>query len=745
MKTGWKNAEWLWATGSMLLCFCIAYPIFGPYFFQPNQHMYAFGGDALAIYYDMAYHICHGDGHIFRGMNYPHGELIFLTDAQGALTMLLQWINHHIIEICDYSIGIVHAVNVWLILFCALVMYLLLRSLKVCQSHALIFAPLITMLSPQIFRMGGHFGLAYPFLIPLAMLWMIRKYRIQKAEWRDVGLFVVLIFFTFNNPYVGAGTSGFLIAAGFLIYVKKRLLKPALLVSLMGLVSVLLPLIYFKTFDPVDDRIKLQWGFFTYYAKLEGMFAAPGSHMDQIIRLVAGKGFNVGFESLINVGFVTTILLITYLIFRYFKKSFVFRFQLSDELSILFWGAGLILIYASAFIFMGFDKEFVEEKLGFLLMFKAVARLAWPFYFACTILSVCYLHHINSRQTKSKAFITFILAAAIWCSEIFTYIKPNFENTKHANFFSKEKDTDVLTLLEKYNIDIQKYQAILCLPKMMMWSDNFLSELNFNTQFYSMQISKTTGIPLVNSMLSRLSVGQTAEAIELLADPLIYKSLPSKFPDQRPLLLLLGAGHPSLRKGEKFLSEIADTVMSNENITLFSLPLDRINNNSEFKKAVERSEDSTFIQQNYWTKDFEKESTPYAYFGAGAGLFEKGTHLILDTIIQNPPTHHYIFSGWIRFDNKRYGMGSFRYIIKDNSDNIIFDEKPDTRHSNDIQNDWIRVEKDLPVLPGHRIMIYFVSETAQYIDELILRTVNTEIIKKADNKVLYNGFRLDSD
>ena len=42
----------------------------------PNHHMYTFGGDGLTIYYDMIYHICHGTGQHFSGMNYPDGELI---------------------------------------------------------------------------------------------------------------------------------------------------------------------------------------------------------------------------------------------------------------------------------------------------------------------------------------------------------------------------------------------------------------------------------------------------------------------------------------------------------------------------------------------------------------------------------------------------------------------------------------------------------------------------------------------
>ena len=175
--------------------------------------MYAFGGDAFAIYYDLSYHVCHGSGVWFKGMNYPHGELIFLTDAQGALTVILKWINQNIINICDYTVGILHSLNVISVILTSLVLYYILKALKCGLITSVIFAPLITMLSPQILRLVGHFGLAYPVVLPICILWFIRKTNLKKFEKRDILFFITLLFFSFNNPYVGAGAAGLLILA----------------------------------------------------------------------------------------------------------------------------------------------------------------------------------------------------------------------------------------------------------------------------------------------------------------------------------------------------------------------------------------------------------------------------------------------------------------------------------------------------------------------------------------------------
>lgn len=90
--------------------------------------MYTFGGDALTICYDIKYHVCHGSGTMFKGMNYPHGELIFLTDAQGALTMILQWINN-LVNICDYVVGIINFLNAFSVLIASAMMYYIFRIL----------------------------------------------------------------------------------------------------------------------------------------------------------------------------------------------------------------------------------------------------------------------------------------------------------------------------------------------------------------------------------------------------------------------------------------------------------------------------------------------------------------------------------------------------------------------------------------------------------------------------------------
>ncbi len=76
-----KRLQWLGALAAALFLLLLARPIFKDYYTRPNSMMYSFGGDALMLYYNTAYHTRYDHGSTLRSMNYPDGEYIYLTDA----------------------------------------------------------------------------------------------------------------------------------------------------------------------------------------------------------------------------------------------------------------------------------------------------------------------------------------------------------------------------------------------------------------------------------------------------------------------------------------------------------------------------------------------------------------------------------------------------------------------------------------------------------------------------------------
>ena len=733
--------DWFYSILSAVLCFLVSFPFLGTYFVSPNTHMYVFGGDGLTLYYDIAYHICHGHGDRLTNMNYPYGEMVYLTDAQGAISTLLQWNNRNIFDICDCAVGAIHLINSILILICAVVIYYLLRAYNVSKLISVIFSVSITLLSPQMIRISGHFGLAYPFLIPLAMLWINRKWVNQKWEIRDFLFLLLLIFFTFNNPYIGIGAIGLILASSiFFLFTKNYKLVSKLVI--IGIIAILIPTLYFKFFDTVTDRIRQQWGYFFYQASIDGLYAPNGSLMYQFYKKFFNFEHKPQIESWINLGMVTILLLFIFAAIKLFRldKKKILKF----DKPLIFITLGSIIMYAFAagWFFLPFSETMIEEKFGSLLMFKAVARLAWPVYFGLSVFAAVFFYELTKERCKCCLYIPLVVFILMNLWEIHDYIVPTFDNKYHANFFSKSNNEQIKDLLKAGNVDIDQYQALLCIPKQMFWSDNQLSDINFNCQFYSNRISLATGIPLINSMLSRVSVGQSSEAIELISNPLIEKSLPKKFPNQKDILLLLGAEHLPLTEGEIFLTEISDTILKNEHFTLFRLPLNKLNDNKYIKEAKNTPETDK-SKNNIIYNGFNDNNSNIKYFGNGAKVMEKGEHIVFEGTINDPTDSIYQFSCWTHIDNEKYGMGDFRLMIINEKNETLYDKNIETRRSSDIHDDWIRSEDTFKYQKGQKIKLLFNCNRTLTLDELLIRPKNQHIkLELSNSSFLYNGFKI---
>jgi hypothetical protein len=733
--------DWIGPLAAAFVCFYISFFMMGDYYFHPNEHMYAFGGDALTIYYDFSYHICHGSGSTLSAMAYPSGEYIYLTDAEGAFANVFQWIHNNVIDICDYGVGIINGLNAWLLLVAAIIMYYLLIAFGVNSLLSVLFAGPIILLSPPFIRLGGHFGLAYPFLIPLAVLWFVRKRNINKFEKRDLLFLATLLFFTFNNPYTGFSTAFILMACGAIsILIDRKFTYANIAVIVAPVFCLLFAFITFKLNDPYHDRIALQWGFFNYKANLEGFLATPGSAIDYLINKIFGKGFKVEFEASQNIGLATILAFVSMFIFKYFRKGVsVF----TTEYKIFMGGAALIFLYASAVIFAPFNREWVEEVLGSLLMFKASARMAWSLYFALTIGGVIIIDKLT-KEIEGQFYkrLVYLVFLCLWVFEIKYYMGPKFENKHYENHFSIQKNEEIDKIIKASNIEIDQYQAILALPKMMSWSDKFMGNDHWNTQYFAMRTSLVTGLPMISAMLSRLPVSVSKDRLEFIANPLIERSLQYSFPNKKDLLIVVGTPHPR-KAGEEFLISISDTLFFNKDFGLMRLPIERINNNRYIQSARSIYQDTIATPNISVDLSFDNEASEVAHYGMGAHKIDKGERVVIDTTLNIDTTTSVIFSCWTHIDHKKYGIGNWDIIVNESNGKEISKTNISTRDSNDVQDDWIRSETEITVNPGERVVAIFKSNQDFIIDELLIRPVSQNVIRSDKSEwFLFNGYKV---
>lgn len=157
---------------AFMLCF------YGKVMFNPNGYLFSGDGDGIKNYFTYAYHIKNNKSlSNFEGFNYPYGENFLYTDGHPILISILKPLHSIFPGIENYSIGILNSLMIISLLISALVLFQLLRELKINAFLAMLGAWAILLLAPQVFRLEGHFALSYSFVIPLCFFVVAEIYR----------------------------------------------------------------------------------------------------------------------------------------------------------------------------------------------------------------------------------------------------------------------------------------------------------------------------------------------------------------------------------------------------------------------------------------------------------------------------------------------------------------------------------------------------------------------------------------
>jgi hypothetical protein len=668
----------------------------------------------------MVYHVCQNPEYVhFFGMNYPYGESLILTDGQAAFSILLKSIHEHIMPICDFIPGIVHAFILVLIPLTSVFLFLIFEKLKVKRIIALLFAILITFLSPQLMRVTGHFGLAYPFFIPMMIYWFLDKYENINFRFRDLLFGTVVFFFFINNPYVGFAGAGLFLVSAFLVFCVERN-KKSILLLLTALIPLFLGYIAVELSDPFQDRIERQWGFFFLYASIAGMFFPKGSFLFEIFHPEQIFG-DVRFEGQINVGMVVTItiftVIISYFVFKLRKKQW--PINIPKSFMYIFWGSFLMFLYAANYSLYGFAREFMEAHMGPLLMFKASGRLAWTFYYGLTIMAsfIIFWWAENNFQNNLKQIGFFVLIGLVWASEDLHFLNRRYgPDIYYDNVYKSQELKDQL---HTAGISKENYAAMYLLPVIQTWNDKFLFELDFHTQRASQTMSALTGIPMINGMMSRAPLESSITAIQLAAHPLLHRARLSDMNGGKPFLLIHGNQKQKLTIGEKHLLSKGKFVTEFLESKIYQVDLIDFKENSP---PTIQSKDAPFYHSS-WKKN---NVTPVKLTEPGALHLKKGRNTIfqdsLPALLQKTDDN-LLVSIWYYNDHRFFEVPKLE--VKAGGKQYSFFN----RSSYDYLGYWVRQEIEIPSTD-------FIEITSDYKHEVFYDDLHIQ--KANDTTLVYN-------
>lgn len=744
-----------------LLAFLITFTVFAikfpHYVSEPNNQVFFSNGDLLVTLYDMIYHVRYDNDGTFSGMNYPEGDYLFMTDANGSFATVMRWVDTYLFDIDQCLPGILMTIIFLLLGVCGMFLFMILRTYGVSTTLSFILAPLITFLSPQMVRIACHLSLSFPFVLPMVMLWTLRKYKIPKLEIWDAIFAFVTFFFFMNNAYIGFIMCMFAGLIGFFLFVKgrkeKKHLRSSIIIMAAPVIITVIVYILLKINDPYDDRLEEQWGFFHYHTKLYSLFFPKWSLAASWIPKYQG-GDSRSIEWTNNLGLIPMGLIISYFIYeirRRYNKTLAPLLPKTTMMWCFWWASFLMFLFAANTAIFPI-KDMIESYMGPILMFKSSGRFSWPLYFVVALFAAKVLNAWSQRLEVKKKFSSFYLIiplVLLYAYETNFYLESRFGERDRKNYLTSPEIDTVQKDVKNLQINTDKYQAMYVLPLFVGWNEKIRAGVYNRSEFAALQISSTTGIPMINGRLSRNSTSKTLLATQMSSHPLIKKEAIERLPNEKPILLVQGRPiGKRLSKGEQNLKEIAREIYNQEKYFVFEVELHDIR--KEHKRWIEIArahrakvtENDSLKTEPLLAYHYDEEATPGHLFGKGAHQLHIGKEKIID-FKQNFETADTLkFYTWVEITNKKYGMPEFKLTVK-GENKFYYSKNIPSREHKDIYKNWIRSEHVFAV-PKGKNWIEVVAKGNQdfWIDEVTLARNKDVILKDypKDNMFLYDGY-----
>ncbi len=518
--------------------------------FNPDAYFFNDQGDAVKNYYTYAWHIRHDTScKDFQGMNYPYGEYILYTDNHPALSDLLRTVSGGEGWLSDHSVGILNFAMIFSLFLTLVALYFLMLEFGISRAVALQLGIGMALLAPQVFRMTGHFALAYSFAIPLSWLILLRALKQHNPFWPVIFLLLTGLLWMFTHAYLGIMVTGFLVVILIvLIPGRRNRASRARFFLLLGvtILPVLIFHIFLRTTDTHADRTANPSGFFLYNAEPDDLFVPHMGLIRATIDNLAGGGINQEWEARGYIGLAASVILLLALIvfliraFRPKRSAGRGLFGTDPYFRASMIAAIVLLLFAMGLPFKLWPT--LLEHFSVFKQFRATGRFVWPFFFTALIFSAIVLHNLHlSLKAKNRRAVSISLIALVAVLNILEGIPYHQEVsasvTRSPNLFRKDLlPEDFSRGIDK--IDPEKYQAIISLPFYYYGSEAFSRPRQPDAVRNSMVLSYHTGLPLVNADLTRTSVSESRKIIQIVSADYYEKEIKRDIIDPRPFLIV---------------------------------------------------------------------------------------------------------------------------------------------------------------------------------------------------------------
>ncbi|MBR1766353.1 MAG: cellulase family glycosylhydrolase [Bacteroidales bacterium] len=540
--------------------------------------------DYIKDLYTTTYHAAYDEeATMCRAMNYPYGEYHTFTGMQPIVAMPLQALRKAGVEHTERAVlPLMNLMVLLSIVLCAVFLYLLFYELKLPMWYSIAAALLVTLMSPQLQRMGGHISLSYYCAVPMLLYFTMRHIRSGGWGW-SLSIGISALFFGLCHPYylIFFATMTAMECA-HLFFTRKNTNRSVWDILLAVALQLVLPMVAFFLLTNIGldegNRTAMPTGLHTYTARLVGLFVPYG----RIYFLNDSLLFRpVQWEARCYVGPVAvavTVALLSGILRSAIKGRWRHVLHPTDNsaLNIMLLTALLLVVFAC-----GVPLDMLPRKtplyLGPLAQIRALGRLSWMFYYVINIVAFYLVYRWWKRSKwrwRNAVMIVVLLSST---AEAVAY------NYRNKQWYTSSWDawTDYDNRLPEnqwaVDFDASKYQAILTLPVFNVGSEYVYMPSQDNMFKQSAYLSIKTGLPLVCNESSRSDIEQAWNSLALTRTAWQSFGLADALPDSRPLLLAVSRNGAGLTDTESRLLSLATPLMNLEDIDLYTLECDALN------------------------------------------------------------------------------------------------------------------------------------------------------------------------
>jgi hypothetical protein len=706
---------------------------YGKVLMNPNSYLFNDTGDGFKNYYTFYYHSVNDSSYTeFNGMNYPYGEHYLYTDCHPIIANTFQFLGNFSDEISRYPIGFLNFIMIAAIFFTFLLVYKLLVALKINPWIATIFTIGIVILQPQIFRITGHFALSYSIAIPLAWLLLIKSYnKGRKASYVWL-LFATNLFWFFIHAYLGMILVFFQLAFYLVVYINDKIHHRGIdKRHLRFFFAAVIPPLIFRLYVFITDdhlyRTDNPSGFFLYNAEPDDFFVPHHPPFRTFLDKISGLEINLQWEAWNYIGLVfgiiTAFVLILSLsrIFTNKTKPLFDRIFNQTILNLSLLASLIVLLFAFAFPFKLFPS--LTDFIPWVKQFRATGRFGWVFYYVGSVFSVYVIQQIYDslvgRKHQAFAYILIALTGIIPIVEGWAYhTETSGKITQTKNLFLEENLPKTL----RYGLDEispDEYQALIPIPFYYIGSESFSRPVQNKIEHLSMLISAYKKIPIIGAYLTRTSIQESKNSVQLMSPAYYPKKIMNDISNEKPFLLV--ASKEQKTKYELALLTKSQMIFTSSDYSFYKIEKDELfkNTYAEELKKFRELKPRLKKQQGFLTdhsgsyifyNDYEKSKSKIAFESTGAySGIKKGKNEFASF---DPNTFEkdktYVVAAWMYNNHKDALNLWFRFMVEeyDEPNNQWFTTTGFPEFSEVIYGNWSLVELEFKVRdPKNKVLI----------------------------------------